>query len=290
MPRPDPVQDAEPKTQDAQAQRKTARPNRGRTSPDRGQLPAKVEAATAPTLVSMIGRAILDPNVNDEKLTRLIDWYDKRQAANAFARDYLAMAKELPEIKKDGTIDQGITKSGRKGVKAKYATHPNIHEVCMPILTKHGFTLSTWNELRGEGNDMVIVVMLEHFDPQSGAFDRKSYVPVVRDESGGKTAVQAIASGEAYLIRRMFIKMLNLRSRAPEDSDHDGTDPAEPVKVISAEQLKALKAAIAVCGVGEETFCNKYEIASPDKLPVALYNEAMAACARFKEQKEKRKQ
>lgn len=230
-------------------------------------------------LLALIGQAIVNPAIDASKLTALVDWYDKREADNAFARDFLAMSKELPEITQDGLIDQGITRSGRQGVKARYATFPNIHAVTSPILQKHGFTLSTRNELRGE--QTVIVLRLEHYDQRFGSSFRESVQPILRDDGPGKTVVQAWGSGEQYQLRRMVIKLLNLRSRAPDDDDKDGADPAkvaatetkkaEAAKPINAAQLRELRAKIALTGgrITDARVCEKAGVEKLEDVPMA---------------------
>jgi hypothetical protein len=250
----------------------------------------KVEPAPPMNLLSLIGQSLVNPAIDTVKLREIVDWYDKREADNAFARDYLAMAKELPEIKRDGTIDQGITRSGRQGVKSKYATWENIHEATSAILQRHGFTLSSYNSMRGE--ETVVVLRLEHYDQRFGAAFRESIRPIIRDDSGGKTAVQADGSGEQYLKRRMVISILNLRSRAPEDRDLDGADPAkvkaaekkakEEAKTIDAGQLANLRDAIKDCGVAEQSVLDKYGLAKLEEMTVAILPDALKACANFK--------
>lgn len=250
--------------------------------PDAGKTKrVPVPVTTQPmNLLALIGQAITNPAIDAAKLTALVDWYDKREADNAFARDFLALSKKLPEIKRDGTIDQGITRSGRQGVKAKYATFENIHEVCMPMLTSLGFTLSTRNEIRGE--QTAVILRLEHYDQRSGSSARESVQPIIRDDGAGKTVVQAWGSGEQYQLRRMVIKLLNLRSRAPIDDDKDGADLAkaeEAAKPITAAQLKALREKIAATGgrIPEKRVCEKAGVEKLQDVPAAKLPDLIKA-------------
>lgn len=273
----------------ARAKRKKLEPARA-IELSENQKPGAVTVVPPMNLLTLIGQALLNPAVDTVKLRELVDWYDKREADNAFARDFLAMAKVLPEIKKDGTIDQGITKSGRQGVKAKYATYENIHEATSGILHEHGFTLSTRNELRGE--QTVIVLRLEHYDVRFGSSARESVQPIIRDDGAGKTVVQAWGSGEQYQLRRMVIKLLNLRSRAPIDDDRDGNPPAQSgaAKAASAplskKQVDELQAAIVRCGVPLDrvkTWAKErgVEIEKIEQLPADLFAPALKACEKY---------
>lgn len=267
----------------ARAKRKKPAPTREPVNmaaiPDPGpRVPAVPETPQPVNLLSLIGQAITNPAIDASKLTALVDWYDKREADNAFARDFLAMAKQLPAIKQDGTIDQGTTRSGRQGVKSKYATYRNIHEVTSPILHRWGFTLSCFNTIVGQ--QTMLVLRLEHYDQRFGASFRESVRPIVSDESGGKTTVQAIESGAQYFLRRMVIKLLNLRSSAPEDDDRDGARPAkdaaaekpkDEAKPINAAQLKALRDKIAKTDgrITDARVCEKAGVEKLEDVPVA---------------------
>jgi hypothetical protein len=267
-----------------------AKPKRKRKPPGTAVAVARPPAPV--NLLSLIGQALVNPTIDTEKLRGIVDWYDKREADNAFARDYLAMAKKLPEITKDGTIDQGITRSGRQGVKAKFATYENIHEATSSILHAHGFTLSTYNSMRGE--ETVLVLRLEHYDPRFGASFRESIRPVVRDDGPGKTAVQALGSGEQYLKRRMVISILNLRSRAPEDRDHDGADPAkveEAARTINGSQAKAAMKKVDDCGVPSDVLMNKFKalgITRINDMPLGEYEPFLKACDNYAAELKKR--
>jgi hypothetical protein len=230
--------------------------------------------------MSLVSQAIMNKDVSAEKLMALVDWYDKRGADNAFTRDRLSMSKELPEITKDGTIDQGITRSGRQGVKAKYATYENIHRATSGILHRHGFTLMAYNALRGE--QTMTVLRLEHYDPEFGSSYIESMQPILRDDSAGKTLVQQWGSGEQYQLRRMVIKLLNLRSAAPVDDDRDGAPPAKPKPPeddsrIDAGELKDLRAKIKQAKLPEKRVCEKYAIEELEHLPKSTLPDAHKA-------------
>lgn len=252
------------------------------------QLPAKIDPP-AQNLLGAIIAAASDPKCQPEKMHALLDVRNRlmrERAEVGYRRAYRAAKAEMPRIAKDGRIDEGTTRSGRLGKKTMYATYENINKIVGPILEKNGLDLSLHAEPKPTGEGVLMRATLSHVATTEYGdivYSESTVVPMPPDPTGSKNAAQAMSSALAYAKRNAVILVLNLISHAPEDRDDDGRAAGgDENPAISGEQLKELLAAIEDCGVGADTFCNKYSIKHVMRLPAAMFDEAMTACKNFK--------
>lgn len=162
-----------------------------------------VPMADSAALMATITRAAADPNVDIEKMERLMEMYErvqKRQAAAAFAADLAEMQDELPIVAERGDA------AGRY----KYALWEDINAAIKPVLKKHGFALS----FRTDFSDGISVTgVLTHKDGHR----EETTIKLPADPSGNKNAVQAVASSVSYGKRYAAGALLNLTSHAEDD-------------------------------------------------------------------------
>jgi hypothetical protein len=271
-----------------------------------------IKAAPKPNLPTTIERqpenvyqAIIqlarDPDVDPVKLKVFIELQitlEDREAQKAFTRAFHALQSELPTINKDGLIDNGEGKNpndrtprGHKRMKARFASYPNIMEVCKPLLSKHGFTLSDAIEPSPDLGRIVVVGYLDHV----GGHCRISRFPLGIDDTGKKNNQQGWGSAQQYGMRYNAIALLNIVSKAPQDQDNDGypkeqPDADDPISSgperVSEEQAMKLREAIEDCGVTMWIFFNKFRVQHAADLPADLFEEAMTACANYKKAKQ----
>lgn len=154
-------------------------------------------------LMATIARAAADPNVDIEKMERLMEMYErvqKRQAAAAFAADLAEMQDELPIVAERGDA------AGRY----KYALWEDINAAIKPVLKKHGFALS----FRTDFSDGISVTgVLTHKEGHR----EETTIKLPADPSGNKNAVQAVASSVSYGKRYAAGALLNVTSHAEDD-------------------------------------------------------------------------
>lgn len=252
---------------------------------------AVVEAAPKNLLVSVM-TAITNPDVDPAKMQALLDVRARlmRELAEVGYRlAYREARRRMPRIDKDGKLDEGTTRSGRAGKKARFATYENINTVIAPILDEAGLDLSLHAEPKPDGEGILMRATLSYIaDTEYGktVYSESSVVPMP-PEPGQKNAAQAISSALAYAKRNAVVLVLNIVSHAPEDRDRDGHDPKvvdknEGPATISTEQITALGKAIIDCGVGLERFCAKYKIETVSELPASSFDAAMSACKNYK--------
>ena len=204
-------------------------------------LPAEPVSETA-AILSMISRAAADPNVDIDKMERLMRMRNDAQALQTRAEfsDALAdLQSELPSIKERGDA------AGRY----KFALWEDINEAIKPILKKHGFALSFRTDT---ANGVTVTGVLSH---RNGHREETS-ITLPADPSGNKNAVQAVASSVSYGKRYSAGALLNLTSYGEDDDgfsaavSYDITTWADAIKDATdkteldriAADLKANKA------------------------------------------------
>lgn len=157
-------------------------------------------------------RLARDPKLTVEKLEKLIALNERmlaQQAAIAFQTAYEAMKMELPIIDRKGRIRN---KEGE--VQSQYARFEDIQAITLPILHRHGFTLSY--KTRWPAPTLVCVVgRLKH---RGGHFEESEFQSAP-DTTGGKNAIQALGSANAYGRRYVTKDLLDLQE---QNTDDDG--------------------------------------------------------------------
>jgi hypothetical protein len=225
----------------------------------------------------------------------------QEQAQVEFFRAYIRLQGKLPSISKDGLIDQGETRSGRKGSKSRYATYENINAVTKPILAEEKFGLLLLPDVGPEGHGVIIRGQLGFVcDTQYGEIVHieRCTIAVPPEVSGSKNPAQGVGSSLSYGKRYGAIALLNLVSHAPEDRDTDARSPKKgaPAGVQEAEivqefltpkEVKQLEAAILDAGITVEFFCQRWDVPELElvNLSPKLLPEALAACAALKAKK-----
>src|SRR3990167_197797 len=107
------------------------------TQPDRQQdlIPADPQAQTN-ALISVIERAASNPNVDIEKMERLLQMQERimaKASEMAFNEAMNAAQSEISRIATDAENTQ---------TRSRYATYAALDRILRPIYIKHGFSLS----------------------------------------------------------------------------------------------------------------------------------------------------
>src|SRR5262249_20316019 len=116
-----------------------------------------VKTAPAHSLAEFMQGVLRDPNVPVDKLDAL--WRMRKELLaeehrEAFDAAFASMQAELPQVRKDGTIDL-TTKDGKRHGLVKFAKWEDMDKVIRPILAKYGFALR-FDNVYEEG--MLVVV------------------------------------------------------------------------------------------------------------------------------------
>lgn len=243
------------------------------------------------SMLSIVAQLARDPAVNPEKMQAILNIQKElraEEARMAFTRAKVAMRKHLPVIDEKGMIEVPA-KTGKTGYKRPHAKMIDINIAIKPVLDAYGFDL--WFEPSStENGKLCMIGHLEHVD---GHY-RTCEIPMSVDESGGKNNQQGVGSSYRYAQRYATVFLLNIDSRAPQDTDDDAKaagklerDQAKlkdsAVEFLTPKQVTDLEAAITDCGIGAEKFCAHYSIAEVSDLPPKLFSEALKACRTYKE-------
>lgn len=165
--------------------------------------PQETPANEAVGLLPMIERAARDPNVDVDKMERLMSMMERveqRHAEASFSADLAEMQDELPSIGERGNAAGRYT----------YALWEDINAAIKPVLKRHGFALS----FRTDFSDGISVTgVLSH----KGGHKIDTTIKLPADASGNKNAVQAVASSVSYGKRYTAGALLNLTSHGEDD-------------------------------------------------------------------------
>lgn len=154
-------------------------------------------------MLLMIERAASDPNVDIDKMERLLEMHERmlaRQANSEFAEALSAMQPDLPSIGERGNAAGRYT----------YALWEDINQAIKPILQRYGFALSFRMNFEA---GITVTGVLSH---RCGHKEQTSMV-LPADKSGNKNDVQAIASSVSYGKRYTAGALLNLTSHGEDD-------------------------------------------------------------------------
>lgn len=169
------------------------------------EIAIKSESAS---LLEIISRAASDPNIQIEKMERLLEMHERILARNAKASFDAALAEMQPELP---TITEYGEVKVKDEVRSTYALFEDINEGCRPVLHKHGFAI-TFRVLTLK-DEITVTAVLSH---REGHREETSML-LPPDNSGSKNRVQEIASSVQYGKRYTMCALLNITSRGEDD-------------------------------------------------------------------------
>ncbi len=187
-------------------------------------------AGTSASLIQMIERVAFSPEVDIDRMDKLLTFLSKIRAAEAeaaYTRDFSAMQPDLPSINANGEIVHN------NKLIAKYAKWEDVNDVIKPILAEHSFVLNF--QSAQDDKAVTITAVLKHNEGHK----ETAALRLPLDTSGAKNAVQAIGSTVSYGKRYTSGLVLNLTSRVPGDADDDGK-AAGAGELLSEDQIVEL--------------------------------------------------
>ena len=166
------------------------------------------EPVAGNAIISVIERAATNPEVDIDKMERLLAMHERiteRDARSAFSTAMAEMQGELPTISEKGEIKV------QNQVRSKYARFEDINEAVRPILKKHGFAVS----FRTKTDDQHISVtgILSHRQGHS----EETTMQLPADMSGAKNTVQQVGSSVSYGKRYVLQALLNITTSGEDD-------------------------------------------------------------------------
>ena len=162
-----------------------------------------VQQSEAAAIIQVIERAAMNPNVDIDKMERLLQMQERvieRNAKAAFNAAFARMQPDLPAIEKNGKSNNGT-----------YGLWEDIQGGIQPVLAKHGFALSFKTKV--EQDAITVTAILHHEEGHDDNTDLK----LPTDKSGSKNAVQAVGSSVSYGKRYAACALLNIRVGGEDD-------------------------------------------------------------------------
>lgn len=245
------------------------------------QAPATVEqhpASDSAALIAVISRAASDPNVDIDKMERLMQMHERmtdRAAKTAYSAALAAMQPELPVIERKGMI-RVPPKDGKTGHETPYALWEDINEAIRPLLAEHGFALSF--RIKKDADRVEVTGVLSHREGHS----EETTLSLPMDTTGSKNNVQAIGSSTSYGKRYTAMALLNITTRGEDD---DGKTAEGEETISEAQELQLADLIEAVAGLIPTTtpakhlkaFLAHFKVESLSAILAKDYDRAVAA-------------
>lgn len=216
-------------------------------------------------MVSMFERMASDPNVDVDKLERLMQMRERAIERQAKADFDAAMAEMQPEL-------PVIGERGKAAGRYTYALWEDINSQIKPVLQKHGFALTFRTDFK---NGISITGVLSH---RAGHREETS-ITLPADGSGNKNDVQAVASSISYGKRYTAGALLNLTSHGEDDDAYRAA-----VKTISDAQEIQINDMLEATGSDMAKFLKWLKVDSLSNIPAKSFDSVMATL-RAKESK-----
>ncbi len=218
------------------------------------QEPAAASENTA--MVSMFERMASDPNVDVDKLERLMQMRERAIERQAKADFDAAMADLQPELP---TIGERGNAAGRY----TYALWEDINTAIKPVLQKHGFALTFRTDFK---DGITVTGVLSH---RAGHREETS-ITLPSDSSGSKNAVQAVASSVSYGKRYTAGALLNLTSHGEDDDAYRAA-----VEVITEAQEIQINDMLEATGSDKAKFLKWLKVDSVSAIPAKSFDAVM---------------
>jgi hypothetical protein len=231
------------------------------THPEPQDLPVSEGAA----LIQAIERAVLNPQIDVEKMERLFALQERmmaRQAETAYNASMSAAQAEIPTIR--GTRKNTQTNSF-------YADLVDVCDTATPIITKHGFSLSFGQADCPTQGELRVTCRCSH----AGGHSRDYYADLPIDMTGikgapNKTPIQGKGSTFSYAQRYLTKLIFNLRI---EGEDNDGN--TRVAQTITEKEATDLKAKAEEVGADQTAFLQFFRIGTFSELPAAKLKQAV---------------
>lgn len=192
---------------------------------------AETQAVAPSNMLEVIAAALKDPRIDPDRLGKLLDFQervDAREAEKEFWHNFALASKDMPRVRKDGTIDMG-----GKG-SMKFAKYEDIDKAVKPIENKYGFTRMFMTE--PDQNGVRMVVKLAH----CGGHKETSTLLMPPDTGAGRNAMQARGSAASYCKRYLTLDIWNIVTEG-QDNDASGAEP------LNEQELSNVTSMIDAC-------------------------------------------
>lgn len=189
----------------------------------------------AAALLQVIARAAENPQVDVDKMQKLLDMQQQVMARQAEAAFNVAMNQAQAEMVRVATDAEN------SHTRSRYATYAAMDRALRPIYTRHGFSISYDTQDTDNGDFVVVVAYVSHSAGHTRTYRAK--VPAdgkgARGNDGVMNRTQAFGSANSYGMRYLLKLIWNV-AIGEDDTDGNTTDGNMEAVAKLAESLDPL--------------------------------------------------
>ena len=197
-------------------------------------------------MVSMIERMAMSPDVDVEKLERLMAMQEKmldREAEQAYTRAMVAVQSNIQAVTRDKINPQ---------THSKFVSLEAMKKVVVPVYTQEGFALSYGEGESTKENSVRVTCKVMHSGGHSENFfydcpidDKGIAGKVNKTPTHGKAS--AVTYGERYILKLIFNITI-------QDEDDDGNAASHIVEYIDEDMVNILHSKLTENEIDEKKF------------------------------------
>lgn len=228
-----------------------------------------IEADSPPpstALIQVIERAASNPNIDVEKMERLLAMQERilsRNAEMAFSAAMTAAQQEMTPISADAVNPQ---------THSKYASFAKLDRVLRPIYTKHGFSLSFDEGDSPKPEHVRVLCYVSHIE----GFSRTYHRDMPADGKGAKggdvmTKTHAAGAAGSYGARYLLKGIFNV---AVGEEDKDGNQAGA---LITEDQVTVLMDLASEVGADRKKFLEFMGVEKLADIPAKSFIKAKTA-------------
>lgn len=229
------------------------------------QLPAVQSGSPTMELIKVIERAAHSPDMDVEKMERLLAMHERivgRQSEVEFNDAMNQAQSEIGRVAADKENQQ---------THSWYATYAALDRVLRPIYIKHGFSLSFDTDPAAPENTVTVLCYVSH----RAGHTRIYRAPMPADGKGAKggdvmTKTHAVGSAMQYGQRYLLKLIFNVAIGVDDDGNAAGTE------YISESQAADLNALLDEVKANKTAFCKYFKINKVEELSVKALPDAIA--------------
>lgn len=214
--------------------------------------------------LALIEKVALDPNVDVEKMTKILDMQERILNKQAELEFNQAMAKamaEIPSFEKGKKVEKF---KGGTGNQFTYASFESINKKVKPIIAKHGLFINFLTDFQSD-NHVMITAKITHKSGHS----QETSMRFPFDPSGSKNTIQATGSAISYGKRYTMNALLNITTH---DEDDDGFSTS---KTIGEKEIIRLNDGLDKSGVKLAVICEYMDVERLSDIKVDKFNNAI---------------
>lgn len=222
--------------------------------------PAADAPHQADPLLAVIERVVIDPELDMDRLSALLDVRERqlnKEAEQAFNAAFAAAMANMPDVPKSGK---------NKHTEQRYSTLDDLIRTTRPVLSEHGLSLNWETGILDDGRIRVKAIVRHALGHQISTEQAGA-----RDSGKAMNNLQGGGSTETYLKRYSGFALLGLASGDEAEDDGQGANQR-----ITEDQFRALRDQIEATGADEDRLCKYFKVERISELPAASYGRADA--------------